>query len=69
MANMGYCRFQNTLGDLSDCERAMGEGDDDELSEEEERAKDRLIRLCYEIVKDYGPDEISNVLFTTPWPK
>ena len=25
MANMSYCRFENTLGDLRDCHRAMYE--------------------------------------------
>ena len=66
MANMSYCRFENTLADLRDCESALSEGDDDDMSEEEEKAKKRLIRLCIEIAKDYGPDPVSNTLFALP---
>lgn len=52
MANMSYCRFQNTSGDLEDCLDAMetGAGDDYELSQEERRAKQRLIQTCHEII-------------------
>lgn len=53
MVNMSYCRFQNTLEALKDCQYAL-EDDDDELSEEEEAAKKRLIKLCQQIVSDYG---------------
>lgn len=65
MSNMSYCRFQNTLADLSDCEQAMndGEAEDAELDEHELKAKKRLIRLCIEIAKDYGPSRVSNALF------
>lgn len=54
MANMSYCRFENTLGDLQDCHENM---DDDDLSEEEANARKRLIRLCVMIAGDYG-DEV-----------
>ena len=53
MPNMGYCRFINTLGDLRDCYEHMG---DDDLSEMEEKARERLIELCKDIVADYGDD-------------
>lgn len=53
--NMSYCRFQNTLSALRDCEQAMADGDD--LSEEEKKAKDRLIKICVRIAEDYGPDQ------------
>ena len=46
MANMGYCRFQNTLSDLRDCEEHLYDND---LSEEEEQAKERLVELCKNI--------------------
>lgn len=36
MSNMSYCRFQNTLSDLLDC---LDHIIDDELSEDEERAR------------------------------
>ena len=53
MANMGYCRFENTLGDLRDCYEAM---EDMDLSETEEKAKKRLMKLCQKIVADYCDD-------------
>jgi len=60
MGNMSYCRFQNTLSDLLDCYENM----EDDLSWEEKRARDRLLKLCTQIVEDYGyglefGDEIS----------
>ena len=51
MANMSYCRFQNTLEDLRDCYESMNEG---LLSEEEEGAKKKLIKLCERIAREYG---------------
>lgn len=51
MANMSYCRFRNTCGDLSDCEEHMG---DDDLSREEEYARKALIRLCIDIAEQWG---------------
>lgn len=54
MANMGYCRFHHTLEDLRDCQDHM---DDDDLSEEEEKARQRLIKLCQDIAADYSEDE------------
>jgi len=49
---MSYCRFQNTLNDLEDCLEALSY--DEKLSEEEERAKKRLIKLCEDIACDFG---------------
>lgn len=54
MSNMSYCRFQNTEGDLRDCYDALN--DDDELSPEEEKAKQRLIKLCQKIADNYGEE-------------
>jgi hypothetical protein len=48
MGNMGYCRFQNTLNDLRDCNNHI---EDTGLSEEEEKARTRLIALCREIAE------------------
>lgn len=57
MANMSYCRFQNTLQDLRDCQEAMCETNADEwlesLSSEERKAAIRLIKLCSEITHDF----------------
>lgn len=55
MANMGYCRFENTEGDLKDCARNMNLSKD--ASEDEKKARLRLIALCVEIALDYG-DEV-----------
>lgn len=54
MGNMSYCRFENTLSDLEDCLSAIQEGDaeDEKLSLSEKRAKDRLIRVCKEIIDE-----------------
>ena len=53
MSNMGYCRFRNTLSDLRDCEDNM---DEDDLSEEETKAREAIIKLCTRIAEDYGED-------------
>jgi hypothetical protein len=46
MANMSYCRFRNTLNDLTDCEKNF---DNITLIEELVAAK-RLLRACQRIV-------------------
>ena len=53
MANMSYCRFENTLRDLQDCDEYIY----DELSESEHRYRAYLIRLCAEIASAAGDDE------------
>lgn len=53
MENMSYCRFQNTLKDLHDCERAMLDGEEDKLSPEEAKARRNLIRACSRIASEY----------------
>jgi hypothetical protein len=51
---MGYCRFQNTLSDLEDCQDALGEDGLESLSVDERRAAERLIKVCQEIASDFG---------------
>ncbi len=51
MSNMSYCRFQNTLPDLRDCYENW---DDDDISQEEQRARDWLLKVCQDIVEAYG---------------
>ena len=55
MANMSYCRFENTSQDLRDCADNLH---DDDLSESEKKARRRLIRIAREIVgeADHYPD-------------
>ena len=50
--NMSYCRFRNTLEDLKDCYFNLGEVQ--ELSFEEERAREKLIELCCTIAEERG---------------
>ena len=51
MTNMSYCRFENTLKDLEDCQNHI---DDNDLVESESNCRDALIELCVEIALDYG---------------
>jgi hypothetical protein len=58
--NMSYCRFENTLAALRECDEALADTGDDpfaELSEKERRAAKRLIKLCREIADNYGDDQ------------
>ena len=50
MPNMGYCRFHNTVGDLRDCFAHMT---DENLSDDEDRARDKLVELCRDIIDIY----------------
>jgi hypothetical protein len=57
MANMSYCRFQNTLSDLRDCEGSDGMHDPDVLSDEEKKARKSLIALCLSIAGEFGEED------------
>ena len=66
MANMSYCRFQNTLDDLRDCYNHFGDPDltpdgayddaDNVLSRDESVARAELLELCRSIVDDYDTE-------------
>lgn len=56
MSNMGYCRFENTLADLEDCDEHLL----DELSESESEARRRIIDLCRSMVERF--DELEEQL-------
>ena len=45
--NMSYCRFENTLRDLNDCLIHIS---DDDLSNEENRSRKRLIETAMDII-------------------
>jgi len=51
MSNMSYCRFQNTLEDLKDCKEHINDTRD--MSDDEKRARNRLVNVCRMIVEDY----------------
>ena len=55
---MSYCRFENTLKDLRDCYKDMSETDFYELSETEQKARNKLIALCKDISEQYEEEEI-----------
>ena len=61
MSNMSYCRFRNTLIDLQDCYYHLfdDEVDNEELSLDEKKAREKLIALCHNIAWDtnFGEDE------------
>jgi hypothetical protein len=54
MANMSYCRFQNTLNDLRDCENSF----DDINSIEELVAAKRLLQTCQRIVDSIDMEDL-----------
>ena len=51
MANMSYCRFRNTKGDLSDCLNALIQGET--MSEEEAYAGKRMFKEFLTFCRDY----------------
>ena len=53
MANMSYCRFENTSKDLQDCVYAMDDAiiiADMDLSKTEMRSMQRMRELCQEFL-------------------
>ena len=55
MANMSYCRFENTTKDMQDCINAIVEGETRDLSRYEASALREFLDLANEI-KQYAPD-------------
>lgn len=56
MANMSYCRFQNTRIDLRDCVDEMGNAEfleDLDLSIEEKHAMNRMYQLCQDFITEF----------------
>ena len=53
MSNMSYCRFENTLGDLQDCEAAIRDGEVSDLSASEARALQEMFNIMHGLVEDY----------------
>ena len=62
MANMSYCRFENTVGDLDDCINAIHDWEEDckDLSSYEISALEDLLEQAREIIE--LEDEIANIL-------
>ena len=64
MANMSYCRFENTLADLRDCEKALGNINDEvtEMSSYEKDALIKLIELCKTITDNWDMEEVQDII-------
>ena len=60
MANMSYCRFQNTYSDLQDCYEALEENGFDELSDSEKKYAIRLVKICRDISDEFI-DEVEEI--------
>ena len=56
MPNMGYCRMENTLSDLRDCEEHMR----DKLDGTEHRARKEIIETCRNILNDVGEQDMDD---------
>lgn len=54
MANMSYCRFQNTVQDMQDCfnaiDEALDNGEPMDLSADEQRAFERMFNLMEDMM-------------------
>ena len=50
MANMGYCRFENTVSDMEDCIEHI----DDTLEGVEATKHAEFIALCVTVAREYG---------------
>ena len=49
MANMSYCRFENTYKDLVDCYHSLNE----DLSKREHEYREMLVNICKDIIEEY----------------
>lgn len=56
MSNMSYCRFENTLRDLIDCNNNLFKKLEKGSNEEKKRL--RLIECCWDIVNKIGLENI-----------
>lgn len=48
MANMSYCRFENTYHDLMDCYENI----DGDLSDSENEYRSKLVELCHDLAEE-----------------
>lgn len=61
---MSYCRFENTLTDLRDCEEALENIHDEvtEMSSYEKNAVVELIELCKTISDSWEMEEVQDII-------
>ena len=64
MSNMSYCRFENTLADLQDCQQALNSIYEDvaEMSRYEKNSVVELVALCKQISDEWGIDEVQEII-------
>ena len=55
MANMSYCRFENTYSDLADCVRALRNGE--EISDRELEYAKSMRKLCEMFIEEFDDYE------------
>lgn len=55
MANMSYCRFENTYSDLCDCFNAIKNGE--KLSEDELYYAEKMRNLCEKFIEEFDEYE------------
>jgi hypothetical protein len=65
MANMSYCRFENTYRDLVDCLQALNDSGVDSLSDRELQYAKMMIQVCENIVNHY--DEVLDEVEERTW--
>ena len=63
MANMGYCRFENTYRDLVDCLRALSDSGADSLSDRELQYADMMMQLCEDFHLNYEDEVLDEIEF------
>lgn len=64
MANMSYCRFENTLRDLQDCDNALDNIWDEvgEMSSYEKQALKDLVELCKNISDTWDLEDVQDII-------
>ena len=60
MANMSYCRFENTARDLQDCVNAIDRGETEDLNNYEKSGLADILNLAEYIVD--MQDDINNII-------
>tara|TARA_B100000424_G_scaffold269976_1_gene268173 strand:- start:867 stop:1052 length:186 start_codon:yes stop_codon:yes gene_type:complete len=61
MANMSYCRFENTANDLEDCVAALVRGETENLSSYELNGLTRILEMAEDIMQ--MEEEIKRIIY------
>mgnify|MGYP001208111355 CR=1 FL=1 len=61
MANMSYCRFENTVSDMEDCVNALCDVvyDGEDISNSERSRAKEFIRICKQIAEEFEEDQLN----------